>query len=377
MGGVEMTTTYAVAARLMAGASHRRRVKAAICTIVAGALLAGCGSSSLLGVGDTADTPTASNAPISAAPAAAPSPVSSSRVALAPIMGAPDSVSRDVGAQLNSALGRQRISVASSSDAADYTLRGYIVATKEKNSTKVSYIFDLMDQSGKRVNRIQGEELAAASGSDPWSAVTPDLAQKISDRAASSLAQALPTLSPSSAAAGAPVGVGAGSVARGSSAAGGDAAQTASLPNTPPAAGGAVNAAGLIAIVPAVSGAPGDGNSSLSNAMQQELKQSGIAAAAPGQKAYGVAGKVTVGPVKDGKQAIKIDWRVTDPNGAVLATVSQNNEIQAGMLDGAWGAIANDAAQGAVGKIKVLIEENRASIASGQPRQKAVARTKT
>jgi len=98
--------------------------------------------------------------------------------------------------------------------------------------------------------------------------------------------------------------------------------------------------------------------------MRSELQRAGIGAAAGGQRAYSVAGKVTVGPVKDGKQSIKIDWRVTEPGGALLATVSQNNDIQAGSLDGQWGNIASDAAQGAAARIKQLIEDHRAAGAS-------------
>ena len=123
----------------------------------------------------------------------------------------------------------------------------------------------------------------------------------------------------------------------------------------PGAAPGAV-----VAIIPAVTGAPGDGNAALASAMRQELQQAGLSNGNPGQKGYTVAGKVTAGAVKEGKQSIKIDWRVSDPAGGLLATVSQNNDIQAGALDGSWGNIASDAAQGAASRIKQLIDEHRA-----------------
>jgi hypothetical protein len=352
----------------MVRGSGRYRIKAAVCTILLSASLAGCGSSTLLG---PSDAPTVSAVPISAPQTQAAAPVSPSRIAVAAIMGAPDGVSKDVGSHLSTALGRQRVNVAGEGEAADYTLRGYMVATKEKAATKVSYIFDLTDASGKRVNRIQGEEQAQGAGSDPWAAVTPDLAQRITDKAATSLAASLSSLKSGNSTGNAPVGVGASSVAKGATVAGGEAIQTASLPADQAAAGG------LSALAPAVSGAPGDGNSSLSAAMQQELRQSGIGAAAAGQKAYNVVGKVTVGTAKDGKQPIKIDWRVTDPSGGHLATVSQNNDIQAGALDGAWGVIASDAAQGAAAKIKALIEENKASAATGGSRAKTAAGSKT
>jgi hypothetical protein len=144
------------------------------------------------------------------------------------------------------------------------------------------------------------------------------------------------------------------------------ASTTGSIERGAPALPAASGAA--LALVPAVVGAPGDGNTSLSAAMRQELSQSGVGSAGPGQRAYSVAGRVSVGAVKDGKQPIKIDWRVTDPGGALLATVSQNNEIQAGALAGAWGPIASEAAQGAAPRIKDLIEEHKVGAAGGVTR---------
>jgi hypothetical protein len=307
---------------------------------------------------------------INAAPTAATAaPVASSqnRVSLAPVMGAPEAVSKQVGGQLSGSLERQRVGIAQGADAANYTLRGYMVATREKAGTKVAYIFDLTDSSGKRVNRIQGEEMAqGGSGSDAWSAVTPEVSQRITDKTASSLSATLaslpssgPSSGPSSAAPAMvmapPVGAGVSTAAPQQVAAVTAAAAPTTGSINPGAAPGAV-----VAIIPAVTGAPGDGNAALASAMRQELQQAGLSNGNPGQKGYTVAGKVTAGAVKEGKQSIKIDWRVSDPAGGLLATVSQNNDIQAGALDGSWGNIASDAAQGAASRIKQLIDEHRA-----------------
>ncbi len=323
-----------------------------------GASLAGCGSSNLLG-SSTTDVGSVQSATQVAPSQPETSSVSQSRIGVAAVMGAPDAVSKQVGTQLGGALEKQRVKVAQASDKPDYTLRGYMVATRERAATKISYIFDLTDPNGKRVNRIQGEEMAQGGDArDPWSAVTPELAQRISDKTAASLATALASLTPgSSAGATPPVGVGAAPPAGN--------VQTAKAAAPSGATTGSIDrgaaTSGPTAIIPAVTGAPGDGNAALSGAMRQELQQSGIGSANPGQRAYQVVGKVTMGPVKDGKQPIKIDWRVSDPAGALLATVSQNNEIQAGSLDGQWGNIATDAAQGAASRIKQLIDENQAA----------------
>ncbi len=325
--------------------------------VLIAAALAGCGSTGLLDTTSASDVQ-AINAGQPAV-AAAPAPVSQSRVSLAPVMGAPEAVSKQVGSQLSSSLERQRVGIAQGSDQANYTLRGYMVATREKAGTKVAYIFDLTDTSGKRVNRIQGEETAqGGGGSDPWSAVTPEVSQRITDKTASSLAAMLAAMPGGSGAAMAkapPVGAGAGSIAP---------QQVSAVPAAAGPTTGSINSGAapgsLIALIPAVTGAPGDGNAALANAMRQELQQAGVSSGSPGQKGYTVAGKVSAGPVKDGKQSIKIDWRVSDPAGGLLATVSQNNEIQAGALDGTWGNIASDAAQGAASRIKQLIDDHRA-----------------
>ena len=62
-----------------------------------------------------------------------------------------------------------------------------------------------------------------------------------------------------------------------------------------------------------------------------------------------------MGPGKDGKQPITIDWSVTDPPGKKLGTVSQKNEIPQGSLDGSWGKTADAAAAAAAqGIVKLL-----------------------
>lgn len=336
-----MTTTCAVAACDASRPQNHRRSSLAIVAALVCAGLTGCGTSGILG-GNSEPPPT-----VAAAAPQAPQAVAQTKVTLAPIVGAPEAVGSQMAAQLQSALEKQRVQVAQAGEKSDYTLRGYMVAAKEKTNIKVSYIWDLTDPAGKRANRIQGEEMVKAGTGDVWTAVSPQVTQTISEKTATSLAASLASLTPSTSTAGAPVGVGAPPAST--------PMETASLQSAPSATSRAT--AGTK--VASVSGAPGDGNSALENAMRQELQQAGLGAGQAGQASYTVAGKVTVGAAKDGKQPVRIDWKVTDPAGATLATVTQNNDIVAGALDGQWGAIANDAAQGAAVKIKTLIEENQ------------------
>ena len=112
----------------------------------------------------------------------------------------------------------------------------------------------------------------------------------------------------------------------------------------------------MSAVVPAVSGAPGDGSTALTTALQAELSKNGVALSDQASaSAYKVEGYVKVGLAKEGKQPIQIDWQVKDPAGKKLGTVSQKNEIPEGSLDGAWGRTADAAAAAAAqGILKLL-----------------------
>ena len=109
-------------------------------------------------------------------------------------------------------------------------------------------------------------------------------------------------------------------------------------------------------IVAPVSGAPGDGQRSLTTALKKRLYAGGVKLAnGPAVNVYMVKGSVSLADASGGKQSIRIDWQVLDPSGKKLGTVSQQNMIPRGSLNGPWGAIA-DAAAGAAaaGIIKLL-----------------------
>jgi hypothetical protein len=313
--------------------------------------LAGCGGSSF------SLFQAASNTPQDAAPqAVSEAPVA--KVAVNSIVGPPDALSRQLHQNFTSALERQRVSVAPSKDErADYNLRPYILAAKEKNGTKVSYVLDVSEPSGKRVNRFAGEEIVAGSSSqDPWAAITPAVAEAIAAKATGSFVAWLPNArsSPAVADAGsAPAGVG---VPRAEAAPRPAGKKGPALASTQTTTGSIGRDGALTALVPSVTGAPGDGSTSLTSAIQRELQTKGIVLAdRPASGAYRVEGAVTLGSSRDGKQPIQIEWVVRDPNGKKLGTVSQKNDIPEGSLDGSWGKVADQAAGAAVqGILKLL-----------------------
>ncbi|MEQ1710447.1 MAG: hypothetical protein ABL908_03500 [Hyphomicrobium sp.] len=284
-------------------------------------------------------------------------------VAIAPVIGAPDNVAKQLQAQLTSAAERQNIGfVKGPGDKLDYTLRGYVVSAREKAGIKVSYIWDVTDPSGRRVNRIAGEEtVTGAESKDPWVQVSPQVTQSIADKTAQSLATWLPTQS--GAAAGVPVAA-AQSTAPG--ALGGPSAPPAAAPalasastgpSGSPTTGSIAPSGSVTASIPSVVGAPGDGGTALTSAIQRELTRGGVALAgnSAAASAYKVEGRVKLGESRDGKQPITIDWDVKDPKGKKLGTVSQKNEIPQGSLDGSWGKTADAAAAAAAqGILKLL-----------------------
>lgn len=271
------------------------------------------------------------------------------KVAINAVVGPPDALGRQLHQEFTSALGRQRIGVISAKDGnAEYNLRPYILVTKEKHGTKVSYVLDVTEGSGKRVNRFAGEEIVAASGSqDTWAAITPAVAESIAGKATTAFVAWLPSAKGSSTpVADAPVGVG--------------ATKTAAVKKGPAVASaqttGSITKDGLSAVVPTVTGAPGDGSTLLTAAIQRELQAKGIELAErPTPASYRVEGAVLLGSARDGKQPIQIEWVVRDPKGKKLGTVSQKNDIPEGSLDGSWGGVADQAAGAAVkGILKLL-----------------------
>jgi hypothetical protein len=112
-------------------------------------------------------------------------------------------------------------------------------------------------------------------------------------------------------------------------------------------------------LVQAVSGAPGDGQRSLTVALKKRLYAGGVKLAnGPAVNVYTVKGSVSLTDASGGKQSIRIDWQVLDPSGKKLGTVSQQNTIPKGSLNGPWGAIADAAAGAAADGIIKLIPKS-------------------
>lgn len=266
----------------------------------------------------------------------------STKIAVAPIIGTTPQVAQQLTDALVTAGKDRGLTLLPEGGKATYTLRGYLVATSEGKGSRITYIWDVNDAQGSRVARVSGEEvIAGRSGADPWAGVDSAAVRSIAGKTASQLAASMPRGRGGSASSVAAVSDGA-------------PAATASTASAPSPRVASPKAAGVV--VAPVSGAPGDGQRSLTTALKKRLYAGGVKLAnGTAVNVYMVKGSVSLADASGGKQSIRIDWQVLDPSGKKLGTVSQQNLIPRGSLNGPWGAIA-DAAAGAAaaGIIKLL-----------------------
>lgn len=345
--------------------------------IVAGALaLGGCSANQNLLDLSGSQSNTIANVPTGSL---ATTPKSRATIALAKVIGAPEGVASGLSSQLKSALSAQNVNVVDlpSGDgkpagAFDYTLRGYVVAARERAGTKVSYIWDVMDPAGQRAKRLTGEQtIAGATSRDPWTAVSAPITQQIAQKTAQELVAWLPAPkraapAPAATAPSTPVASATQTGAAPTPLAARPGAtppptQVAGVQTNPTTTGSLPRGGGsLLVVAPRVNGAPGDGRVSLASALSRELTSNGIALTnSPTNTAHRVNGNVSVGAARGGKQPIKIEWTVTNPSGGRVGTVTQNNEIPAGSLNGAWGQTANAAAGAAAQGIVRLLKKQQ------------------
>lgn len=372
-----MTRAIAIAARRVL----RTAAVLFAMTAIAGAL-AGCGSNdSIFGGND-------------AAPQAAVAPVpQKAKLAFVPLIGAPATVSAQLTANLMGEVEKQGIPVArTASEAADYTVKGYIVAAPEKSGSKLSYIWDVSDRSGQRAHRITGEEFAPGkTGTDPWATVDAGVLTRIAASTATQLAAWVPTQPGTGAATGAEPLVASGAASNGAAVTPPAAAEQTTLATSGqsslPQSSAGVQSANValdtakndplqsgqvvgdqaaltpgrkVVVVPPVEGAPGDGQVSLTKALRKQLAGQGYEVLeAPTPGAYTVKGKVAMGQPEGGKQKILITWAVYDGVGQYLNSAKQSPVIPQGSLDGAWGRTAEAAASGAVPKIVTIMKDGK------------------
>jgi hypothetical protein len=122
------------------------------------------------------------------------------------------------------------------------------------------------------------------------------------------------------------------------------------------------SATGPTVFLARVGGAPGDGDVALAQAARAAFAVGGFGTAARREDAhYIIAGSVNVAAPAEGRQAIRIVWEVSAPDGRPLGRAVQENAVPAGSLNGAWGPMAALVAGAAVTGINDVIRRAKES----------------
>jgi hypothetical protein len=119
-----------------------------------------------------------------------------------------------------------------------------------------------------------------------------------------------------------------------------------------------------------VTGAPGDGNVSLTKMMRTRLAALGpVVLTTPSGADFAVQGDVKVVPIPDHKERVEIIWTVKTGAGGERGKVVQLNEIPAGTLSRYWGDVATVVASEAAGGLNEVIRRQ----SGHQPNEAATA----
>ena len=127
--------------------------------VVATALLAGCNTTQL--------------DPGANLPSVKPPVTGSAAVfAFAPVTGVPTPILQALSAALNREAAAQRLRVVPNSDPSRvYEVRGFISAVADGQSTRLVYVWDVVDRNGARLHRITGQQAGGRPTGDPWTGI--------------------------------------------------------------------------------------------------------------------------------------------------------------------------------------------------------------
>ncbi|SFB45196.1 hypothetical protein SAMN03159496_03812 [Rhizobium sp. NFR07] len=100
-----------------------------------------------------------------------------------PIIGAPVQAVTPLSRQLGAEARAGGLTIRPSSDSStEQILKGYFSAFADGSKVTIVYVWDVLDNAGARLHRMQGQETLPAQGSDPWAAVPPSLMQQIATK---------------------------------------------------------------------------------------------------------------------------------------------------------------------------------------------------
>jgi hypothetical protein len=97
-----------------------------------------------------------------------------------PIIGAPVQAVTPLSKELGASARGNGLTIKSSSDqTAQHVLKGYLSAFSDGDKVTVVYVWDVLDNAGGRLHRIQGQESVPGGGADAWASVPASVMQDI------------------------------------------------------------------------------------------------------------------------------------------------------------------------------------------------------
>lgn len=109
------------------------------------------------------------------------------RLGFDPVVGASGEATQPLSARLSSRATESGIPLAAPGDGATLSMKGYFSAISENGVTTVIYVWDVVDATGTRLHRIQGQQRAPGGEGEGWSAVGAPTMEAIADETMSQL----------------------------------------------------------------------------------------------------------------------------------------------------------------------------------------------
>jgi hypothetical protein len=241
-------------------------------------------------------------------------------VAVAPLKGGPRATAEKLAPAIAEALQKREIPASDRTmSIASYQLDGRLQAMPPAgDKAAIVVLWDLRDPSGKSLG-TRAERIEATAGD--WQAGKNEAVARLAEASAEQIAAMLQDQAPVE------------------------------------APGQTKDSGETRLLVGDVEGAPGDGGTSLASAITTLLQKQDLAIISDpqGKADLLLDAAVTVGKPAAGAQHVKIVWRVRRKNGGEMGTVSQENDVPAGLLNGAWGDVAYTVALAAQDGIMQLI----------------------
>jgi hypothetical protein len=193
-----------------------------------------------------------------------------------------------------------------------------LVATAEQRGATVVPVFSVRNPQGEDKGRTEGSPVPT----EAWAAASPDVLRDIAMAAAPKISTLLTGI---------------------------QTAQQHADPNS------LYNRTAKVQIAK-VTGAPGDGNVSLTKQMKTRLAALGpMVQDSTNGADFTVQGNVRMVPIGGGQQRVEIQWSVKAANGDERGKVVQLNDIPAGSLDHYWADVAVVVASEAAGGVNDVI----------------------